>query len=227
MTHLLQVLMWVNITLVVYVYIGYPVLLWLLNTIKRKQKAVLLSNDNFEPTVSMIIAAYNEEQVIAGKLENSLTLNYPKEKLEIIVVSDGSTDKTADIVRDYNGHRVKLVELQDNVGKACAQNEALKQATSDILFFTDANVSLKNDALCKLVRNFYDDTVGCVIGKVTYNNKSETSIGENEDFYWRYELFIRSQESNLGNLVAGSGPIFALRRTLFEPLDPAISDDFL
>ena len=110
MTHLLQVLMWVNITLVVYVYIGYPVLLWLLNTIKRKQKAVLLSNDNLEPTVSMVIAAYNEENVIAEKLENSLKLNYPSNKLDIIVVSDGSTDKTPEIVSHYCRQGVRLVE---------------------------------------------------------------------------------------------------------------------
>jgi len=223
----LQILFWISITLVIYVYFGYPAILWLLNRLKRKINAILPSSGNFKPTVSMVIAAYNEEQVIAEKLENSLALDYPNEKLEIIVVSDGSTDRTVEIVSDYCGQGVKLVELGKNVGKASAQNEAVNQANSDVVFFTDANVSLEKDALRKLVRHFQDDTVGCVIGKVTYNNENETAIGESEGFYWRYELFIRSQESNLGILVAGSGPIFALRRTFFEPLDPAISEDFV
>ena len=220
----LQFFFWINVVLVVYVYFGYPLLILILSRLRPAQS--ILKAD-ITPSVSLIIAAYNEEQVIAEKLANSLALDYPNEKLEIIVVSDGSKDRTPEIVRDYCGQRVRLVELQDNVGKAYAQNEAVNQVNSDIIFFTDANVSLEKDSLRKLVRHFQDDTVGCVIGKVTYNNESETTIGESEGFYWRYELFIRFQEGKLGNLVAGSGPILALRRTLFEPLDSSISEDFI
>jgi cellulose synthase/poly-beta-1,6-N-acetylglucosamine synthase-like glycosyltransferase len=120
-----------------------------------------------------------------------------------------------------------LVHLAHNAGKAPAQNEAVKQASGDILLFTDANVSLQRDAACKLVRHFQDETVGCAVGRVTYTNAGETGVSEGEGFYWRYELFVRRNESRLGNLVAGSGPILPFRRALFEPLDPAVSEDFV
>jgi len=224
---MVEILFWVFSFFILYVYFGYPALLWLLNTIKRKQKAVLPSNYNFELTVSMVIAAYNEEQVIAEKLENSLALDYPKEKLEIILVSDGSTDRTADIVRDYNGRGIKLVELQDNVGKAYAQNEAVKQAGGEILLFTDAEIFLKRDAVHNFVRHFQGSNIGCVVGKVIYLNEGETSVSKGEGLYWRYELFLREKESELGNLVMGSGSIMAIRKNLFKPLDTAVSEDFV
>jgi len=221
----LQIILWANVGLIAYVYFGYPALLLILCQFKGNQPS--LPKDNFEPMISMIIAAYNEEQDIAHKLENSLALDYPRDKLEIIVVSDGSTDKTAEIVRNYAIQGVKLVNLVQNVGKASAQNETVKQAVGDILLFTDANVSLQRDAVHKLVRHFLDNTVGCVVGRVTYINEGETGVSEGEGLYWRYELFLRHKESQVGNLVAGSGPIMAIRKTLFEPLDSAISDDFV
>jgi len=225
MSTVLQAFFWATAAVVAYVYFGYPALLWLLCRFRRPRP--LPAAEGFEPTVSLIIAAYNEEQVIAQKIENSLALDYPKEKLEIIVVSDGSTDRTADLVRGYTAQGVRLVDLPQNVGKASAQNEAVKRATGDVLLFTDANVSLLRDAARQLVKHFQDATVGCVIGKVAYTNEDETGVSEGEGFYWRYELFLRGKESYLGNLVAGSGPIMAFRRTLFDPLDPAVSEDFV
>jgi len=219
-------LFWISAILITYVYLGYPAMLWLLCRFKRDRRLPIPGND--DPVVSLIIAAHNEEKVIAQKIENSLTLDYPKSKLQIIVVSDGSTDRTADIVRSYGGQgSVQLVNLCRNVGKASAQNEAVKRADGDILLFTDANVSLRRDSVRKLVRHFYDDSVGCVVGRVAYTNEDETNISEGESFYWRYELFLRTQESQMGNLVAGSGPIMAFRRRLFEPLDPVVSEDFV
>lgn len=224
MNRTLEVFFWIHVILIAYVYVGYPALLLLLSRWRKVQSP--LRRDDIKPTVSLIIAAHNEEQVIAQKLENSLVLDYPRDKLEIIVVSDGSTDLTPKIVRDYRDQNVLLVDLPQNVGKASAQNEAVKEASGDILLFTDANVSLQQDAIRRLVKHFRDDTVGCVVGRVTYFNEDETGVSQAEGLYWRYELWLRKKESELGNLVAGSGPIIAMRRSLFEPLDPGISEDF-
>jgi cellulose synthase/poly-beta-1,6-N-acetylglucosamine synthase-like glycosyltransferase len=175
----------------------------------------------------LIIPAYNEELVIAQKLENSLALRYPAGRLEILVVSDGSADRTAEIVRGYADRGIRLLDLPENVGKAAAENKAVERVRGDILLFSDANVSLNPDAARTMVRHFADEKVGCVVGKVTYVNEDETGVSEGEGFYWRYELYLRQQESRAGNMVAGSGPIMAFRRALFEPLDPGISEDFV
>lgn len=220
-----QLLFWAGMALIAYVYFGYPALLWVLIRSKGKRSVPVM--DDFEPTVSLIITAYDEEQVIAQTLEKSLALDYPKDKLEIIAVSDGSTDETAEIVHAYRAQGVQLLDLPQNVGKASAQNEAVRQASGDILLFTDANVCLQRDAVQKLVQHFQDDMVGCVVGKVTYLNEEETAVSDGEGLYWEYELFVRQKESEVGNLLAGSGPIIATRRELFEPLDPAVSEDFV
>lgn len=218
-------LFWLTVALAVYVYFGYPTMLWFLCKLKRGS-AVVRTN-SFEPSVSLIIAAYNEQQVIAQKLENSLALDYPKHKLGIVVVSDGSTDETGEIVRKHNGERVDLVDLPHNVGKASAQNQAVQQATGETLLFTDAEAFLQSDAARKLIRHFQDGNVGCAVGRVVYLNEGETAPSEGEGLYWRYELFLRRKESELGNLAMGSGSIMAVRGRLFEPLDGAVSEDFV
>jgi len=223
----LETLFWFVIVLIIYVYFGYPSLLWLFNKMKHNQNIVSHFNENFKPTVSMIIAAYNEEKVIAEKLVNCLALDYPSDKLEIIVVSDGSTDCTPKIVRDSNDRKVRLVELQDNVGKAFAQNEAVKHAKGEILLFTDAEIFLKQETIQNMVRHFQDSGIGCVVGKVIYDNVGETSVSKGEGSYWRYELFVREKESDLSNLLMGSGSIIAVRQILFFPLDSAVSEDFV
>lgn len=222
---LLEAIWWVLLPVVFYVYFGYPTLLWVLSRLKGRRPVPI--RDDFEPKVSLIIAAYNEERVIDQKLENSLSLDYPRNKLEIIVVSDGSTDRTSDIVRGYSVQGIQLVELAHNVGKASAQNEAVKQAKGDILLFTDAEILLQQDVIHKMIQHFHDGTVGCVVGKVTYLNEGETAVSEGEGLYWRYELSLRRKESEVGNLAMGSGSIIAVRRSLFEPIDPAVSEDFV
>jgi cellulose synthase/poly-beta-1,6-N-acetylglucosamine synthase-like glycosyltransferase len=164
--------------------------------------------------------------VIADKIRNTLALDYPGDRLEITVVSDGSSDRTAELVRSYTAHGVALIDVPVNEGKASAQNRAAHRAIGDILLFTDANVHLPRSAVRKIVNAFRGDHVGCVVGKVTYLNQGETGVSDAEGFYWRYELFLRELESRVGNLAMGSGPIMALRRDLFEPLDPAVSEDF-
>ena len=220
-----QLLFWGSAFLIVYVYLGYPALQWALSWFKGKPPVRV--TDGYEPTVSLIIPAYNEEQTIGQKLENSLALDYPRDKLEVIVVSDGSTDQTAEVVRAYMIRGIQLVDLCKNVGKASAQNEAVRQANGDILLFTDAEVFFQPDVVRRLTRHFHDENVGCVVGKVVYLNEEDTAVSEGEGSYWRYELFLRQKESELGNLVMGSGSIMAVRRGLFDPLDPAVSEDFV
>ena len=221
---MIELLFWLSALVIVYVYLGYPLLLSLLNQIQHWKPEI---SPNFIPSVSLIIAAYNEAKVIARKIENSLSLDYPRQKLEIIVASDGSTDGTNEIVRGYAPQGVKLVALNPNQGKSTAQNRGVAKATGEILFFTDANVMLRPGAIRKIVRNFADPQVGCVVGKVTYLNEGDTSVSEGEGLYWRYELFLRKKESEIGNFAMGSGPIMALRRELFQPLDPDVGEDFV
>lgn len=218
------IFLWILVGLILYVYFGYPLLLLILS---RLRPVSPVQKGDIIPMISLIVPAYNEEKAISKKIKNSLSLNYPKEKLEIIVSSDGSTDGTNQLVQDFTRQGVKLVTLNPNQGKSSAQNRAIVEAQGDILFFSDANVMLPSDAVRKVVRNFRDDKVGCVVGKVTYLNEGGTSVSQGEGLYWRYELFLREKESDLGNFTMGSGPIMAIRRNLFQPLDPDIGEDFV
>lgn len=220
---MIEFLFWFLILLIFYVYFGYPSLLFVFS---KLFPAPIIDKSEITPSVSIIIAAYNEENLIALKIENSLRLDYPKEKLEIIVASDGSTDGTNDIVRSFNTRGVHLVPLNSNMGKSVAQNMAVEKATGEILLFTDADTFLHSDALRRMNRNFADDTVGCVVGTISYPNEGETTVSRGEGTYWRYELFIRHTESEVGNFAMGSG-IMAIRRDLFMPLNPDLGDDFV
>ena len=216
-------LVWLLAGLLAYVYLGYPLLVLLLSRLPAAPAA----GDGSAPMVSLIVPAHNEGSVIAAKTRNSLRLDYPKGRLEIIIASDGSTDRTNEIVSGFSNQGVKLLALNPSRGKSAAQNAAVAGAKGDVLVFTDANVVLRPDALQKLARNFAHRRVGCVVGKVAYINNGDTSVSEGEGFYWRYELFLREQESRLGNLAMGSGPIMAVRRQLFEPLDANVGEDFV
>jgi len=219
----MQTLFWLLGGLVAYVYLGYPLLMAFLSKV-RPAKPV--RKGSLTPVVSLIIAAYNEEKTLKDKLDNCLALNYPREKLEVLVVSDGSTDATAEIAGNYAGKGVRLLSLPANQGKSSAQNTGVHESHGDILLFTDADVMLQPNAVRRIVENFADSDVGCVVGKITYANEKDSSVTQGESAYWRYELFLRTKESEVGNLAAGSG-VMAIRRNLFRPLDPRIGEDFV
>ena len=219
---MLEVIFWIFVGVILYVYFGYPLLLIILSKFIKKS----VKRGDIEPAVSMIIAAYNEEKSIRQKLENCLNLDYPKDKLEIIVGSDGSTDSTNEIVSRYQNKGVKLVSLGTNQGKSVAQNQAVAEAHSGIVIFTDADVMLQPDAVSKIIRNFVEEKVGCVIGKITYSNVVDTPVSEGEGLYWKYEQFLRIKESEVGNFAMGSG-FMAIRCELFQPLDPDVGEDFV
>ena len=215
---------WCGIAYIIYVYFFYPIILTLFAIFRRKKHTY---NDNYIPKVSMIITAFNEESVIREKLENTLTLSYPKEKLEIIVVSDGSNDRTNAIVQEYSGPGVKIIERNHRIGKSEAQNIAVERSQAEIIVFSDANSMYKPDAVQKMVRHFTDPKVSCVCGKLEYLNKAANIIGIEESIYWKYETHIRKLEDQVGEIFIANGSIYAIRRERHIPLESAISSDFM
>jgi len=215
---------WISVGFIIYPYIVYPLLLWLLTVLRRTP---VYSCTDKTPALTMVVAAYNEADVIADKLENSLALDYPPDQLQIIVASDCSDDRTDAIVAEYEDHGVSLVRLGQRSGKTVAQNEAVRHAKGDILVFSDANSMYDQNALRELVIPFCDDRVGCVCGELRYLNPEQRGAGKGEGFYWRYEQFLKRRESLLGALVGANGSIYALRRRLFEELDPDVISDLI
>lgn len=177
------------------------------------------------PFVSLLIPAYNEEKVIAQKIENSLALDYPKEKLEIVVASE-STDKTNEIVKKYQEKGVKLFAYVKREGQSSLICKTVSKCKGEIIVLSDANAVFKKDALRKLVRNFADPKIGCVCGQLQYTNRKQSSIGESEGFYWRYEIFLKKMESKIHSLLGVNGSIHALRREVYSPLSKYRSHDF-
>lgn len=219
---IIKSMFWITGFFLLYVFIGYPVLLGFLSLVKRMP---LMSDDNYLPTVSLIIAAYNEEAVIGEKIENSLKLDYCREKLEIIVFSDASSDKTDEIVESYGSHGIKLVRIEGRKGKTYCQNEVAKMAQGKILVFSDANSMYEPDAIRKLVRNFADRNIGCVSGELRYI-RGEKNV-EGERAYWGYEQILKKLESQVSSIVGANGAITAVRKDLYEPLYDDVISDFV
>ena len=208
---ILLIVFWISGCLIIYSTVIYFFLLKLFKQNHYKR------NDQYLPSISIIICAYNEEKSIASKLQNTWELDYPLEKMQIIVADDGSTDKTVEITNGFDF--VEILKLP-RAGKTSAQNEAVKIAENDILIFSDANNTYKVDALKKLVRNFADERVGVVCGELQYNEKKS---GEN--FYWEYEVAIKKKESKNGWLLGANGSIYAVLRKAFVTLpEDSISD---
>jgi cellulose synthase/poly-beta-1,6-N-acetylglucosamine synthase-like glycosyltransferase len=207
-------MVWGGLFFVGYVYVGYPFLLWLL-TRWRSRKLV---QEDATPTVTLLISAFNEEAAIGKKLENSLALDYPTDKLEITVISDASTDRTDAIVESFVGRGVRLLRMPVRGGKTVGLNASLQIAEGEIVLFSDANILYQPDVVRRLVRNFADPTVGCVTGNSCYAANSNSPAHNQESNYWQYEQTIRAWESQLGSTVGGDGAIFAVRRELYKPL---------
>jgi len=210
------------ILLITYTYAIYPLVLTFMGLFKRKKHVV---DDKYLPTVALIISAYNEEKIIREKLENSLGLDYPKDRLKIVVASDGSNDLTNEIVSEYSGDRVVLKNFERRQGKSATLNRAILGLEEDILVFSDANAFYEKDAIRKLVRNFADPETGCVVGRLMYLT-NHSYVGRGESLYWRYESLLNKLESKLGSVLVGTGTIFAIRRELFSPVISSVANDF-
>jgi len=205
-----------------YVYVGYPLLVYLISLAFPRT----VSRSEIEPTVTILITAYNEAADIREKLENTLKVEYPSDKLEILVASDGSTDETDEIVREF-APRITLFRQEGRVGKTVTQNNAVKAAKGDIILFSDATTEYAPDVLRKVLPAFSDDSVGCVAGRLVYVDKDETSIGSGAKRYWNYETMLKTAESSVCSLIGASGCLYAVRKAAYEPMYPEACSDFL
>jgi cellulose synthase/poly-beta-1,6-N-acetylglucosamine synthase-like glycosyltransferase len=217
---MIEALFWASALLVVFAYFGYPISLSVVRLVRKKSIAK-------SPTlldVTVIVTAFNEETRIGKKLENTLELDYPSEKLQILVASDGSTDRSNEIVAAYYGRGIELLALEERRGKENAQKEAIKKARGQILLFTDVATFMGPDALKQIVFNFSDPSVGCVSSEDRLIGKDGKPTGEG--FYVRYEMWLRRLESRVGSLVGLSGSFFAARREICRDFSAELQSDF-
>lgn len=224
MTSLLIVITLVALFIPVYVYIGYPLLLIVLD---RMVKGKALATANITPTVSLIVSCYNEVDVVEQKIKNCLAIDYPLAQMEIIFVSDGSDDGTDEIIKQYCDERIKIIRQEGRLGKTMGLNLAIAEAVGEIVVFSDANAMYKADAIKMLVRNFHELSVGYVVGAAIYQDDEVSSAGSSENVYWQYEMFIKKIESKLHSVVGGDGAIYAIRKSLYQPLDQEDINDFV
>ncbi|HEX2958331.1 MAG TPA: glycosyltransferase family 2 protein [Chitinispirillaceae bacterium] len=212
---------WFSVFLAFFSYFGYPVTLILVSAVSRK----MFLREPVTPSVSLIITAYNEEKRIREKLENTMKLDYPKELLQIIVASDGSTDKTHDIVREYEDRGVELFIVQDRKGKENAQAQAVKIARGDIVVFSDTATRLDPQGIREIVSNFADPSIGCVSSEDKMISDDSSDVG-GEGFYVKYEMWLRKLESRINSVVGLSGSFFAARREVCNDFSPKMQSDF-
>lgn len=221
---------WFSLLFIFYTYLGYPIALYLY-TFVGKRPVHLGKTDDF-PSVSVVIAARNEADVIVSRLENILVQHYPHEKIEIIVVSDGSDDKTVDNVISFRDEqknspsKIHLIDLSQAQGKPSALNVGVEKASGSILVFTDCRQKFAKDTIRYLVENFGDEAVGCVSGELIFMDSLESDIEAEMGVYWKYEKFIRKLESKTGSVVGVTGAVYAMRRNLHITLpSETILDD--
>lgn len=177
------------------------------------------------PSISFIVAAYNEDKVIDRKIKNAALMEYPTDKLEIIFITDGSTDNTANIIKKYSGNKIRLLHKDMREGKTAALNRAISNARHDIIVFSDANSMFKSDALKKLVRHFADQSIGGVCGRKKILNHKGRASSRGDSLYWKYEAALKFAESNIGSISTADGEIFAIRKSLYNYIGPKIIND--
>lgn len=215
---MLPMIFWACFFLVVYTYLLYPVVLFLASsTARRWGRSAVAPGGGVLPSVSLVIAAHNEERYLTAKLANLAALDYPRDRLEILFVSDGSTDGTNEILgRAAQAGTITLVTLPSRGGKSNALNQAVPRAKHDVLVFSDAATLFAPDAVRKMVQHFADPRVGVVCGALQFQASAESR--QTEGLYWRYESLLRLMESRIGVTLTASGAIYALRRECFVPL---------
>ena len=223
MTHIWAILFWASVSWLAYVYFGYPLVLWLAGFRSEFQPEI---RDDYFPKVSVLISARNEEKDIGWKVSETLSWNYPSDRLELIIASDASEDRTDEILESFKDSRLKYVRMESRVGKNEALNRLAQLATGDLLLFTDANTHIGKDCLRGMVRYFADSRVGCVTGtEHTHSNDQEQAVSSGTRAYLDYELMISRLESRLGSVIVCDGSLFAVRRSLFQQLQPDLAND--
>lgn len=215
-------LFWIGILWIGYVYAGYPLVLALLARVRRVHP---LMKDDFLPSVSVLISARNEEKDIGWKVRETLTWDYPRDRLELLVASDASEDRTEEILQAIKDPRLKLARMERRSGKGVALNRLAQLAQGELLFFTDANAHIPAHCLKRMVRHFADERVGCVTGMTSAQPDAGLAIESGDRLYLGYETTISHLESQLGSVLVCDGAIFCIRRSLFQPVFPELAND--
>lgn len=219
---LAESIFWMAVGIPLYAFLGYPLVLVMLRAGIRRE----VRKAPIRPFVTLLIPAYNEARVIARKIENSLALDYPANRIEIVIVSDGSSDQTVNIASAVGG--VDVLALPKNRGKVAALNAAVPRLRGDIIVFSDASAMLAPDSVLRLVENFADPSVGAACGRYQVVKANEVNIGTSEDFYWKYEAFLKTQESRLASTLGAHGHLHAIRKELYPfPPPETINDDYV
>lgn len=226
----MRLVFWLSMFVVFYTFMGYGILLYIIIKLKRLIKgkpAIVTPLNNLLPQCTLVIAAYNEEHFIEQKIKNSLELKYPPGKLKFLIITDGSTDKTVEIVNRYP--QIQLLHQDTRAGKIAAVHRAMEFVDTEIVVFTDANTFLNPEAIINICRHYTDETVGAVAGekRVQIDENADASAA-GEGFYWKYESALKKWDSELYSVVGAAGELFSVRRSLYRDVEPdTVLDDFM
>ncbi|MBL8100214.1 MAG: glycosyltransferase family 2 protein [Anaerolineales bacterium] len=221
LSFIIAMFFWFSVCAILYTYFGYPILIWLMPSFNKNN-----SQSIYTPSVTLLIAAYNEKNVIEEKIKNSLAIEYPKGKLQILLITDGSNDGTEQVVKPFEKLGITLLHQPERKGKMAAINRAMPYAIGEIIVFSDANNFYKPNTIQKLAQPFVDPQVGAVSGSKTIE-KGDGELGNSEGLYWKYESFIKKQESRVSSCTSVAGEILAIRKNLYStPPNHIINDDF-
>ncbi len=223
-----EIVFWSLLFLVFYTYLGYGLVLMVMVKIKNAfSEPDKITTDLFEPNVTMMVAAYNEQDVIEQKVNNMLALDYPQNKLQLLFVSDGSYDGTPDILRSFK--EVTVLHEEKRLGKTAAINRGMKAVKHSIIIFSDANAMLNKDAVKEIVKHYINPVVGCVAGEKRVDKNGDGGVsGAGEGLYWKYESLLKKLDSNLNTAVGAAGELFSIRKKLYQHVETdTILDDFM
>ncbi|MCU0324632.1 MAG: glycosyltransferase family 2 protein [Spirosomaceae bacterium] len=223
---ILEIIFWILIAITFYAYAGYGILIWVLVELKRKFTKTKAFDFTYTPEVTLLVAAYNEQDCIEEKIKNSLSLDYPKDKLQIVFVTDGSNDKTVELIQKYSN--VKLFHKDERSGKMAAINRVMPLIDTPITIFSDANAMLNQQAIKEMVKHFANEKVGVVAGekRIAKANGQTAEVGEG--IYWKYESFLKKLDSELYSTVGAAGELYAIRTSEFQNLESdTLLDDFV
>jgi len=225
----LKILFWTLAFIVVYTYVGYGILLYLIIKIRRifKLGKTIEPNTGYQPDVTLFISAYNEKDYVAGKMSNTMSLDYPKDKLHIVWVTDGSDDSTPELLKKYDN--VTVYHLPERNGKISAMNRGMRFVNTPIVIFSDANTMLGSASIQRIVRLFGNPKVGCVSGeKRIINKEADVASGAGEGLYWKYESTLKKWDAELYSVVGAAGELFAIRTELYRDVEKdTLLDDFI
>jgi cellulose synthase/poly-beta-1,6-N-acetylglucosamine synthase-like glycosyltransferase len=219
----MAILFWLLLAIIFYTYFGYPLFILFISLFVGRKVA----RADIEPSVTFLITAYNEEKSIKEKIEDTIALDYPKEKLEILVASDASSDNTDNIIKGFQDKRIRLFRVEGRVGKTQTQNQAIQRANGEIIIFSDATTKYEKTAIRKIVRNYADSTVGAVSGRYKYFDPNQSQIGIGTIAFWDYENFIKMRQTKIRTITGCCGCIYSVRRNLYIPLPRDIISDLV